>query len=333
MKNIYDVSFELLTFIVYEVEEKYASEDEVNKNIIKVLTTDKTIFEQDIKDYLAEMLDEDLEVIKRICMLIVASKSFMLNNYEFNYGINEEVAQEMLMMQKEYSAPKVLAAFYNDSETAEEWIDNFRTYLESNYIEQNCSIEMGLKEHKDEILRINPFEIFEFGSYLPSDMLLSSEKAIQNYINLYSKALCLSYEEEEEEGYGSNEELLHSIFIDCIYEAFPNDRDVDAFIQYIISNIYEAMIVYGRKNCDEELLSYLETEPMANIIERFLQDYEFALSINDLFLSYNDYLDEYELWERREEFKKKGNIPVLKRINPYYNEEEIAYGKMKTERF
>lgn len=48
-----------------------------------------------------------------------------------------------------------------------------------------------------------------------------------------------------------------------------------------------------------------------------------------LFLESNDYLLEGDLFEKREVYKEKGDLKLLRKLNPYYNEEEIVFKKIK----
>lgn len=77
-------------------------------------------------------------------------------------------------------------------------------------------------------------------------------------------------------------------------------------------------IVYSVENCKID-----------EILSRFLSDYKFALNIIDAFLEGNDYLVEGDLLGKREMFKKSGNISLLRKLNPFYIEEEIIYKKIK----
>ena len=106
------------------------------------------------------------------------------------------------------------------------------------------------------------------------------------------------------------------------------------FIRYIISNIYETIVTelngnnYDYKKYLDIVYSIEKTET-DEILSRFLSDYKFALNIIDAFLEGNDYLVEGDLLCKREMFKKSGNISLLRKLNPFYLEEEIIYKKIK----
>ena len=106
------------------------------------------------------------------------------------------------------------------------------------------------------------------------------------------------------------------------------------FIRYIISNVYETIVTelngnnYDYKKYLDIVYSIEKTET-DEILSRFLSDYKFALNIIDAFLEGNDYLVEGDLLCKREMFKKSGNISLLRKLNPFYLEEEIIYKKIK----
>lgn len=78
-----------------------------------------------------------------------------------------------------------------------------------------------------------------------------------------------------------------------------------------------------------DIVYSIEKTETDEILSRFLSDYKFALNIIDAFLEGNDYLVEGDLLCKREMFKKSGNISLLRKLNPFYLEEEIIYKKIK----
>ena len=127
----------------------------------------------------------------------------------------------------------------------------------------------------------------------------------------------------------------HSVLIQSIYQSFENDiAQITIFINYILSNIYEFLIIEknsGSKNYKDcfDLILFLEEHDIYELRDEFLNNREFALRIIDIFIEQNSTLDEYDLLEKREEFKHYGDIKLLRKLNPYYDAEEIVYQKIK----
>ena len=60
-----------------------------------------------------------------------------------------------------------------------------------------------------------------------------------------------------------------------------------------------------------------------------MEDIQFFIEVIDFFLVYNDSVYFGELSERRSEFEQKGNVKMLKKLNPYYDVETIYFKKAK----
>ena len=123
-------------------------------------------------------------------------------------------------------------------------------------------------------------------------------------------------------------------FISKLRNYFNDEKKFIIFIRYIISNVYETIVTelngnnYDYKKYLDIVYSIEKTET-DEILSGFLSDYKFALNIIDAFLEGNDYLVEGDLLCKREMFKKSGNISLLRKLNPFYLEEEIIYKKIK----
>lgn len=155
-------------------------------------------------------------------------------------------------------------------------------------------------------------------------------------MDFYDKSLLYSFNDDygEADQYSCSEEFLVETFISKLRNYFNDEKKFIIFIRYIISNVYETIVTelngnnYDYKKYLDIVYSIEKTETN-EILSRFLSDYKFALNIIDAFLEGNDYLVEGDLLCKREMFKKSGNISLLRKLNPFYLEEEIIYKKIK----
>ena len=76
------------------------------------------------------------------------------------------------------------------------------------------------------------------------------------------------------------------------------------------------------------IVRFIESSSIEEVIERFVNNYEFTIEVIDAFLEGNDYLVEGDLIGKRDVFKRVGNVKLLRKLNPYY-QEEIVYKKIK----
>ena len=283
------------------------NKDLIVKDILDFLTNKNDKYDE---EYMKIVTSEfkDIESIKRVIMLIIASKSYMFNYYDYWHEINIEQSKNMLEEIESMSMQQIIRAFYKRDEFVEYLLEDFFSYINRPYIFQNkCKSLIIANGKKDIILKINPFEALDLYDCIDDDKYTNSEICIQLFMDFYDKSLLYSFNDEKK-------------FI--------------IFIRYIISNVYETIITeLNGNNYDYkkylDIVYSVENCKIDEILSRFLSDYKFALNIIDAFLEGNDYLVEGDLLGKREMFKKSGNISLLRKLNPFYIEEEIIYKKIK----
>lgn len=144
----------------------------------------------------------------------------------------------------------------------------------------------------------------------------------------------LNDEYDEAQSYSTSEEFLVDIILRKLAESCKTKEELLTFTKYIISNVYETIVTeLSANNLDYKrylsIQKYIEQNAINDILAKVFTDYKFALQIIDAFLAGNDVLIEGDLLGKREIFKKVGNVKLLRKINPYYKEEEIVYKKIK----
>ena len=82
--------------------------------------------------------------------------------------------------------------------------------------------------------------------------------------------------------------------------------------------------------CDYyDLINVCENFDLKTIIFQFLNNSEFRNRVVECFVLCNDSLVNGDLICKRNTYKDVGNIKTLKRLNPFYIEEEIVFNKIK----
>lgn len=312
------------------------NKDLIVKDILDFLTNKNDKYDE---EYMKIVTSEfkNIESIKRVIMLIIASKSYMFNYYDYWHEINIEQSKNMLEEIESMSMQQIIRAFYKRDELVECLLEDFFSYINRPYIFQNkCKSLIIANGKKDIILKINPFEALDLYDCIDDDKYTNSEICIQLFMDFYDKSLLYSFNDDygEADQYSCSEEFLVETFISKLRNYFNDEKKFVIFIRYIISNVYETIIT--ELNCDNhdykkylDIVYSVENCKIDEILSRFLSDYKFALNIIDAFLEGNDYLVEGDLLGKREMFKKSGNISLLRKLNPFYLEEEIIYKKIK----
>lgn len=328
MQDIYVFVYDTFNLFIDNLDIKYNGDKDILKEVIlNFLTKDNSkynkVYLEIIKYY---DLDVDLKMIKRIIMLMIASKSYVTSVYDESVGISskEDIMDEF----DNLYLTEVIDKFYHKDEIVLDWLEDYLGYINRPYIFQNQSKLMIIKNGLlNNLLKINPFEVLNLADYIKEDAYLKSEIAIQNFFNLYDASLLDLCESEEVE----NDDALLELFIDKLSDTNLNEREL---IQYVIANIYETLSI-AKIDGNSDFLDYLplikviEENSIDKVIDCFFSDSSFASFIFDAFVTCNDCLIEGDLILKRDTFKEIGNVGLLKRINPYYQEEELVFKKMR----
>ena len=335
--NIYAYAEEAFNIFVDNLDVFYGGDKEkIIKEVLAFLTSETDKWDKEFNNII-ECQFKDLKSVKKVIILIIASKAYMVNYYNYLHDINKEQCSKMLEELESKSLQSIIKEFWQKSEFSEELIDDYFSYLDRPYIFKNRSKSLIVKNNKTGILlKINPFEVLDLHDYIADDMYMSSEICIQTFLDCYEQSLLYSINDEcgEEQNYSCKEEFLVATFISNLKIIFHGENALDIFIKYVLSNIYETLITeLNGKNQDfkkyVDIIYCVENMKIDEIINRFLSDYKFTLHLIDAFLDGNDYLIEGDLLCKREAFKKIGNVKLLRKLNPFYHEEEIIYQKIK----
>ena len=304
MVNIYDVCYNILTLTLEYILTNY-EEGETSDELIKFLTSDESKYDELFYEMKNLNCYFDVKKCKQIMMLIIASSLYHFSLYSIKNNI------------------------YKD------YIEDFVSFYEKNYIYFNNCMQEVIKQGKLlSICQINPFEVLNYMQYEPNK-ILKSEKMLQDFIDMYNTSYYEVQIDESREAYlyENDEEYFVNILYKKISKKYKSEEK--QLFSYIFSNIYE--FIYSqqlpkkKKKKYKILLDefYREDIDFSNIYNLYLNDYHFAMNLSDCFVEINENIVIDDLGLRRENFKKFGNIEVLRKLNPFYEEDEIGFAKRK----
>ncbi len=343
MQNLYNISYDSFIFFLYSINNKYTNNVKIIKAIITdVLTNKESMFNNEWQKHLKQS-NIDINVCKKIMMFIIASKAYILNHYEYQHKINISYCENTLKELENSDKNEIIDMFYRPTSTTDDIIEDFLTYTERPYIFKSKAKEAIIENNKlKNLLKINPLEILDIWDYIPDDKLIESEKYIQIFFDIYYKSLsdALENKDGKKENHETKDIYEYTLIVENIKEQFRNNEtQMTLFLSYIMSNVYELLIIEKNKENSEfakyfDLLPYFERCDIYELRNKFLNKSEFGLKIINIFIESNGNLEEFELEDKRDNFKKNGNITLLRRLNPYYDTEEFVYNRIKkTSRF
>lgn len=329
MRNLFDDSYDAMSVFIDNLESSNKNLDLVSV-IIDFVTNENSKYNELFKTcYYTEF---NLKAIKMCLIYTILSRAYMLNYYDYEHEINESYCEEMLDLIKRFNKEDIFECLKEKDEFGINVVNDFLDFINKPFMYQNKAKELIYEKDKEFILRLNPLEAFGLYDYISSDKFSRSEENIQDFFDIYDRSLFKLHDSDLDNG-NVNEALMDLLFQELEDKFKDNGKKLYQFVSYIISNVYESLVIESTYSDSDftdffDLIPYFELNNGITIIEKFFQDQSFAFKVIDMFICANSKLLENDLYDKRNEFKKVGNELTLKRLNPYYNEEEIIYGAM-----
>lgn len=345
-RTLYEICNEILAYTVENIINVNGNKiEKISEELIKFLITDKSTYEDIFEQFASFEFTEDKAQYKKIMMLIIVSSSYYFALYCIKNDMCAEINKSIIEELDDLDYKKIINMFYNWKKNYKviDYIEDYCDFDMRNYIFKNNCMEEVIKQRKLRFLnKINPFEILNYLDYLDPEMFLESEKMIQKFIDIYDSSLCYCRLDEfdESDNYDNFNDFVADVIREKIVDEFVTEHKIKQFYSYIISNIYEAFIIYH--HTDKLLIKkyplfkeiFLNDEVnFEYIYEQILNDNEILLVIIDFFIEINDDIYENDLVSRRLDFKKIGDLTVLRKLDPFYEEEEIMYAKILEKRY
>lgn len=332
MNNIYEYAYQILFDISAS---SFAMGDQSYVQVSQFLTSDTSEFENIFEDYSLEKLDRNS--LKAVMMLTIVSCAYLVNLYDIKRKINLEEAEMLLTFMESLTPDKVVTLFVNQDPAMEEIFDLYNDYINNTYIYRYCCWRNVLIQNKQQkVLDLNPFAVLATKELTLEDGFIETELAIQLFSDVYDKAIeeYSLQQVDEEDAFDSavnfNENDFISVFHEIVFEHFANDLSkIHTFYSLILGNIYEYLSLSRKNNLRKKeenntLLNIFEQNSSKDLVNKFINDNQFASEIINRFLAFNDFLAEDDLINRRLNFMKHGNIKKLKDFNPYYEHDQLV---------
>lgn len=311
--------------------------------VLRFLTNENSKYDNLLSEITYVDLTKNKLLYKRLMMLIITSGSYYFALYNIDNKIEEDyyLGHVNKLEKKDYQ--DIINEFLNwdDNMHVFDYISDYFEFANNGDLFNNKCQELVLKHDKlDKIMKINPLEVLNFANYVDAKSMLITEKLIQDFIDIYRSSDYIINTDEKGNSifYKNRFEYLRATINQQIIHKYKGDKEkAKKFYGYIFSNIYENIILYY--NLDKKYMSdkynlLLKTFEAENVdfdllYKKYVEDIQFFIEVIDFFLVYNDSVYFGELSERRSEFEQKGNVKMLKKLNPYYDVETIYFKKAK----
>lgn len=322
----------------FDDEDYIADEDAVTKKesrqveeLLYFLTNSNTKYDQSFAK-IAEQMEypfiQDFILYKHILILMVTSIAYTGLVYDQTRGVLEIDEDILAIYDNIIDDPQSIYRLFYDVDSRDivkKIIDYFLDYF---CCEQYIRIVLSLKLIKEtgklpKLLRMNPFECFTYINSYSFEEITSSEIAIQNFRDARDYVTLCDFDEE------LDDDERKELFLQKIAEYYDHDKDaVNKAIAYVISNVYENLKIDEMDDDSKSFAAVIESnaENLDAFIETFRNDTDLFWLIINYFDGFTYYLEPDDLALLRYDFKtRKGNVKVLKRLNPFYNEEEKLF--------
>lgn len=332
MLNVYDYAYQILYDATIECCNKLARFE--FSELINFLITDNTKIERVFENYSEISIDH--KYLKKIMMLIITSCAYLVCEYKTALEINDDEVTEVLTMLENLKPQEIITLFHQKDSDLNKIYEYYQEYANGTYIYRfDCWQNLFYEGKIKTVLKLNPFVTLNFDDIFVSTIFPKTESTIQLLYTFYEQALYKAEMNPEynEEDNNSLDNLVVEHFHDLSSKYFNNNlSQIYSFYSMIIGVVYENIAIIKDekyKRTFRPLLKELENTPSEDLISTFYNNPKFALQIIDLFIEFNDFLEEGNLVDRRIKFLKLNKNAKLKKFNPYFDEEELTLKKIR----
>lgn len=306
--------------VEFYIFEKECQRGNFIKNIKDDLNSRKILL-----PFLNDLFKIDTKEEKVFIKLFLTARFYQVINYYLTYDFNSALDE------KYYEVDEINYNIYNALDNIKHIIhviNIFDTYSEI-IIKSNCFYSNLSKIEKENIVnsiiedskemnffRIFPYMIFEYNSYY--NLKFKSDDLESVIIGRNVLSIVQDLSAQVQSGNLQNDQL----YLKCVQLIKSNYQNINYLkvFKYIASNIYENLCVKNDVNSDEE--NYIDLIESAIDYEEMLENTELLAWIIYKFYEFNgDFFEENELRLLKEKVDNKNKV-YLKKLNPYYDEEE-----------
>lgn len=196
--------------------------EKVIDDVLDFLTNKTRVYDNDFRNITTTDFN-DLDTVKRVIMLIIVSKAYMNNYYDFIHDINAFENNLVLVELENMSIEDIVSGFYNRDDFIKDMIEDYFSYINRPYIFQSKCKSLIIKNKKIPVLlKLNPFEVLDLYEFIEDDKYTSSEEVIQTFMDIYEQSLVCLYNDEfgESDNYSCKDEFLVSIIFSKLMEKY-----------------------------------------------------------------------------------------------------------------
>lgn len=327
MTNIYDYAYQLLDDIINEYN------DQAFPLLMQFLTTDTSNLEIIFNKY--PQLNK--HYTKHVMMSIIFSHAYLTSKYDIVRGIDIDYAKDNIDFLEELSIAQIIQLFKEANSNIETIYEYFYKYVNNTYIYRYCCWQNILRENKMPIvLQLNPFAILECENISLELLFPETESTIQSFLNIYEKATADLLIELNLLGkiypHEFNPLLIQNIH-ELTQEFFQNNMsEIFQFYLMILGNVYENIAISSSNKAKRQykpLIKEIESLSPDELFNKLINEPNFALKIINLFLLYNNNLENGELITMHNKFIKLGKNNNLQKLNPYFARECQTLKRLK----
>lgn len=159
--------------------------EKIIDDVLDFLTNKTKVYDNDFRNITTTDFN-DLDSVKRVIMLIIVSKAYMNNYYDFIHDINAFENNLVLVELENMSIEDIINGFYNRDDFIKDMIEDYFSYINRPYIFQSKCKSLIIKNEKIPVLlKLNPFEVLDLYEFIEDDKYTSSEEVIQTFMDIY----------------------------------------------------------------------------------------------------------------------------------------------------
>lgn len=290
------------------------------KGIIKDLSSNKNIL-----PLMSDMLKINNREEKNLIKLLLTARFYQLVSYYLEYDFNSALSENY------YEIDEISYNIYDalDNINSLSQVINIFDIFNEKIIDAYVFFTNLSKKEKDSIIndiiecgktrnifKICPYLIFEYNSYY--NLKFKSDEL--EIVNIGRNVLDI-IENLKKQAYDGNIEF-DEIYINSVEILISSYKDIDVekTFKFIASNVYENICV--KENINNEEKEYIKLIESTKNYDELFENLEFLSWLLYKFYYFNgEFFSQNILKEVINKLKEENKV-YLKRLNPYYNEEE-----------
>lgn len=149
--DIYAYAYDTFNILIDYINELHMGKVEKVKQDILEFLTSTSKYDNDFNKIISSEFN-NIEMVKRVIMLIIASKAYMADLYDYLHDINKEENEYSMKELENITYKDIINSFYKADELADTILEDYFSYINRPYIFQNKCKSLILANGKRDIL-------------------------------------------------------------------------------------------------------------------------------------------------------------------------------------